>query len=66
MSDYIKREIFLEECYDKDRFNFLDKYFQNHNSDYFIDVERYEITVLKGSINTLKNNKILIQIDANL
>lgn len=41
LSDSIEREIFLEECYDKDRFNFLDKYFQNHNFDYFIDVGSY-------------------------
>ena len=31
-----------------------------------IDVERYEMNVLKGSINILKKNKILIQIESNL
>ena len=41
LNDSIEREIFLEGFYDKDRFNFLDKYFQNHNFDYFIDVGSY-------------------------
>ena len=41
LSNSIEREIFLEEFYDKDRFIFLDKYFKNHNFNYFIDVGSY-------------------------
>ena len=41
LKDSIDREIFLEGFYDRDRFNFLDKYFTNHNFDYFIDVGSY-------------------------
>lgn len=41
LSDSIERETFLTGFYDKDRFDFLNKFVQNYNFEYFYDIGSY-------------------------